>query len=103
MYAVITTGGKQHKVYEGDIITVEKIDGNKGDVIFFDKVLMVSKSGDLKVGEPFLEGAKVVGEIVEQYKGRKIHVFRMKRRKGYRKKTGHRQNMTRAKIREILS
>lgn len=101
MYAVIKTGGKQHRVSEGDVITVEKINGNKGDTILFDEVLMTAKDGEIKVGTPFLEGVKVVGEIIEQASGSKIVVFRMKRRKGFHKKTGHRQKLTRMNIKEI--
>jgi len=101
MYAVIKSGGKQHKVSEGDVVVVEKIIGSKGDTVLFDEVLMIAKDGKIKVGTPYLEGAKVVGEIVEQAKDRKITVFKMKRRKGFSKKTGHRQKLTRMKIREI--
>ena len=101
MYAVIKSGGKQHKVSEGDVVVVEKIIGSKGDTVLFDEVLMIAKDGKIKVGTPYLEGAKVVGEIVEQAKDHKITVFKMKRRKGFSKKTGHRQKLTRMKIREI--
>ncbi|MCX5853551.1 MAG: 50S ribosomal protein L21 [Deltaproteobacteria bacterium] len=101
MYAVIKTGGKQHKVSEGDVLSVEKINGNKGDTVSFDEVLMVAKDGKINVGTPYLDGVKVVGEIMEQTKDRKITVFKMKRRKGFHKKTGHRQKLTRMKIREI--
>ena len=101
MYAVIKTGGKQYRVSEGNILEIEKISGNQGDVVSFDDVLMVSKSGDIKVGTPVVEGAKVTGEIVTQTKGPKITVFKMKRRKGYRKKTGHRQQLTVLKIKGI--
>ena len=101
MYAVIKTGGKQHRVSEGDVIAVEKIGGEKGETLVFDQVLMVEKEGDVRVGRPIVEGAKVVGEILAQTKGPKITVFKMKKRKGYRKKTGHRQQLTSMKIREI--
>ena len=101
MYAVIKTGGKQHKVSEGDVLSIEKINGNKGDTVSFDEVLMVAKDGKINVGTPYLDGVKVVGEIMEQIKDRKITVFKMKRRKGFHKKTGHRQKLTRMKIREI--
>ncbi len=101
MYAVIKTGGKQHRVSEGDKIAVEKIDGGKGDIVFFDEVLMVSRGEDIKVGTPYLTGARVSGEIIEQIKANKINVFKMKRRKGFKKKTGHRQKLTRMKIKEI--
>jgi large subunit ribosomal protein L21 len=101
MYAVIKTGGKQHKVSEGDVLSVEKINGVKGDTVSFDEVLLVAKDGKINVGTPYLDGVKVVGEIMEQTKNRKITVFKMKRRKGFHKKTGHRQKLTRMKIREI--
>lgn len=101
MYAVIKTGGKQHKISEGDVLAIEKVAGIKGDIVHFNEVLMVAKDDDIKVGTPFVEGAKVIGEIVDQVKAPKIHVFKMKRRKGYHKKTGHRQPLTRMKIKEI--
>jgi large subunit ribosomal protein L21 len=101
MYAVIKTGGKQHRVSEGEVLAVEKIEGNKGDAVVFDQVLMVSREGIVHVGTPLLEGAKVTGEIVAQAKGPKLTVFKMKRRKGFRKKTGHRQLLTSMKIKEI--
>ncbi len=101
MYAVIKTGGKQYRVSEGELLKVEKIEGNKGDTVLFDNVLMVSRDGDIKVGTPVVEGAKVTGEIVTETKSPKITVFKMKRRKGYRRKTGHRQKLTVLKIKEI--
>lgn len=101
MYAVIKTGGKQHKVSQGDVISIEKIGGSKGETVVFDEVLMVSSGEDVKVGTPFLEGARVEGEIIDQMKADKINVFKMKRRKGFKKKTGHRQKLTRMKIKEI--
>ena len=101
MYAVIKTGAKQHKVSEGDILSVEKLDGAKGDEVVFSEVLMVSDDKEIKVGKPFVDGAKVVGEIVAQKKGPKITVYHMKRCKGFHKKTGHRQNLTSMKIKKI--
>ena len=101
MYAVIKTGGKQHRVSEGDVISIERIPGEKGDSVPFDQVLMVEKEGDVRIGRPIVEGAKVVGEILAQTQGDKITVFKTKKRKGYRKKTGHRQPLTSLKIREI--
>lgn len=101
MYAVIKTGGKQYRVSEGELLKVEKIEGNKGDAVLFDNVLMVSRDGDIKVGTPIVEGAKVTGEIITEVKSPKITVFKMKRRKGYRRKTGHRQKLTVLKIKEI--
>lgn len=101
MYAVIKTGGKQYRVSEGDLLKVEKISGEKGSQVSFNEVLMVSKDGHIQVGRPFVEGAVVLGEIVDDVKGPKITIFKMKRRKGFRKKTGHRQTLTSLKIKEI--
>ena len=101
MYAVIKTGGKQHKVSPGDIVSVEKIKGSKGETILFNEVLIVSGEGDTKIGTPFLKGAHVAGEIIDEVKAAKLNVFKMKRRKGFKKKTGHRQKLTKMKIKEI--
>jgi large subunit ribosomal protein L21 len=101
MYAVIKTGGKQHRVSEGQVVVVEKINGSKGDAVVFDQVLMVGKEGDFRIGRPIVEGAKVTGEILSQTKAAKLIVFKMKKRKGYHKKNGHRQQMTSMKIKEI--
>jgi len=101
MYAVIKTGGKQHKVSEGDVLAIEKVAGSAGDTVVFDDVLMVSKDSDVRIGTPVVAGAKVVAEIIAQAKAPKITVFKMKRRKGYHKKTGHRQPLTRMKVKEI--
>ena len=101
MYAVIKTGGKQQRVSEGDVINIEKIEGVKGDTVVFDQVLMVANDDDIRIGKPLVEGAKVTGEILSQTKGEKLVVFKMKRRKGYRRKTGHRQLLTSMKIKEI--
>ncbi|HRR41107.1 MAG TPA: 50S ribosomal protein L21 [Syntrophales bacterium] len=100
MYAVIETGGKQYRVSEGDLIEVEKIDGEKGVIVSFG-ALMVAEEGDIRIGRPIVEGAVVRGEIVDHPRGPKITVFKMKRRKGFRKKTGHRQNLTCLRIKEI--
>src|SRR3989339_2161766 len=101
MYAVIKTGGKQHKVSEGDVIAIEKIEGDKGDAIVFDQVLMVERDGDIRIGRPVVEGVKVTGEILAQNKGDKLIVFKMKKRKGFHKKNGHRQQLTSMRIKEI--
>ncbi len=101
MYAVIKTGGKQHKVSEGDVLAIEKVAGIAGDTVVFDDVLMVSKDTDVRIGTPVVPGAKVVAEIIAQAKAPKITVFKMKRRKGFHKKTGHRQPLTRMKVKEI--
>ena len=101
MYAVIRTGGKQHRVSEGDVIAIEKITGSRGDTVVFDQVLMLEKEGDIRIGRPVVEGAKVTGEILAQTKAAKLIVFKMKKRKGYHKKNGHRQQLTSMKIKEI--
>ncbi len=101
MYAVIKTGAKQHKVSEGEVLSVEKLAGNKGDEVVFNEVLMVSDDKEVKIGKPFVDGAKVVGQIITQKKGPKLIVYHMKRRKGFHKKTGHRQNLTSMKITKI--
>jgi large subunit ribosomal protein L21 len=101
MYAVIKTGGKQYKVAEGDFLRVEKIEGQAGAEVLFDEVLLVSTGDTTEVGKPFVKKAKVVGEIIAQTKGPKLTVFKMKKRKGFRKKRGHRQELTRVKIKEI--
>jgi len=101
MYAVIETGGKQYRVDPGKDVKVEKLQGEVGDAIIFDQVLMTSDGEDVKVGKPFLEDTKVTGRITLQGKNKKIVVFKYKRRKGYRKKMGHRQQFTQIKIEDI--
>src|SRR4030042_1514881 len=101
MYAVIKTGSKQHKVTEGEVLSVEKLDGEKGSEVVFNEVLMVSSDEGIKIGKPFIDGVKVFGEIIAQSKGPKIHVYKMKRRKGYKKKAEHRQKLTNMKITKI--
>lgn len=101
MYAVIQTGGKQYKVVPGDQIQVEKLSGQVGQEVFFDKVLLASNGEEIKVGKPYVEGTKVVGRIVRQGKTRKIIVFKYKRRKNYKRKKGHRQPISLVKIEKI--
>lgn len=97
MYAVIHTGGKQYKVAPGESLRIEKIEGDKGAKVSFDKVLLIG--GDaVKVGTPFVAGAKVNAEIVVQDRAKKIIVFKLRRRKNYRRKYGHRQPFTEIKI-----
>ena len=102
MYAVIATGGKQYKVFEGDTIRVEKIPGDLGAPVSLDRVLMLSDGDTVKVGQPTLPGVTVTGHIVEQDKAKKIIVFKFKKRKRYRRKRGHRQHYTALKIDSIL-
>lgn len=101
MYAVIETGGKQYRVQEGDVITIEKLDAEAGKKVEFDKVLVLSDDNGLKVGTPYLEGAKVVGKVVENGKGQKIVIFKYKNKKDYRKKQGHRQPYTMVEINDL--
>ncbi|MDH3973249.1 MAG: 50S ribosomal protein L21 [Deltaproteobacteria bacterium] len=101
MYAVIATGGKQYKVSEGDIVRVEKLAGEVGSKVEISDVLLVGEEGATKIGTPTVEKAKVSGEIVEQGKDKKILVFKKKRRKGYKKLQGHRQQYTALKIEKI--
>ena len=101
MYAVIKSGGKQHKVSEGEEILLEKISLDEGEVIEFSEVLAVNKDGNLNVGKPLLEGAVVKAKVINHLKTKKITVIKMKRRKDYRKKQGHRQNLTKVKIESI--
>lgn len=101
MYAVISSGGKQHRVSEGDTIRIEKLPGDVGTSVSFDEVLMVSENDNVLVGRPTLSNVTVSGHIVEQGRGKKIIVFKYKRREGYRKKQGHRQDYTALKIDSI--
>ena len=100
MYAVIQTGGKQYRVAEGDTIRVEKLDGEVGSKIEFTDVLMVGGE-EVAVGKPHVGGAKVTAEIIGQDLAKKIIVFKMKRRKGYRNRRGHRQPYTELRIESV--
>ena len=101
MYAIVSSGGKQYKVQKGEILRVEKIPGDIGASVAFDKVLMFSNGENVNIGQPVLENVAVNGHIVEQGKVKKIIVFKYKRRKGYRRKQGHRQQYTAVKIDNI--
>lgn len=101
MYAVIVTGGKQYRVSVGDEIFVEKLEGEAGEAVKFDKVLAFSDEVGMKTGSPFLIEANVDGEIVKQGKQKKIIVFKYNAKKGYRNKNGHRQPYTRVRITKI--
>ncbi|GAB4253950.1 MULTISPECIES: bL21 family ribosomal protein [Deferrisoma] len=101
MYAVIRTGGKQYLVGQGDFLKVEKLPGDVGEQVVFEDVLLVNDGSELKIGKPVVEGARVRGTIVEQGRDKKIIVFKMKRRKGYRRKQGHRQYYTGVKVEAI--
>lgn len=97
MYAVIETGGKQYRVKEGDVITVEKLEVEAGEKVVFDKVLMAGDGADLQIGKPYVD-TKVFGQVVENGKGQKVIIFKYKAKKDYRKKQGHRQPYTMIEI-----
>jgi large subunit ribosomal protein L21 len=105
MFAVIKTGGKQYKVKKGDEIKIEKIKGEKGDKVEFDKVLLLAdeKAKDFSIGQPYLEGVKVEGKILEQGRAKKVMIVKYKPKSRYRRKVGHRQPYTKVKINEILT
>jgi large subunit ribosomal protein L21 len=101
MYAVIETGGKQYRVSPGEVVKTEKLSGNIGDPVSFDKVLLASDGENVRLGNPYLEDGVVTGRIARHGKDRKIIVFKYKKRKNYRKKQGHRQYFTLIKVEEI--
>ncbi len=103
MYAIIKTGGKQYRVSEGDEIYIEKLAGEVSDKIEFNEVLAVSDEGNFKVGQPYLESAKVEAEILAHGKQKKIYVMKYKPKKGYRRRNGHRQPYTKVKINKITA
>ena len=98
MYAVIQSGGKQHRVEEGEQIKLEKIEAATGDTVEFDQVLMVGAGSDVKIGAPLVAGGKVTAEVVSHGRHDKIRIVKFNRRKHYRKETGHRQWYTEVKI-----
>lgn len=101
MYAIIETGGKQYKVAEGDIIAVEKLGVEAGQDFTFDKVLVLAKDGDVKVGAPYVEGAAVTASVLGDGKAKKVIVYKYKPKKGFHKKRGHRQPFTKLQIKSI--
>ena len=102
MYAIIQTGSKQYKVAVGDIVEVEKLGLEAGADVTVDQVLAVAgEDGKLNIGTPMVEGAKVSAKVLDNFRAKKIVVFKMKRRKGYRRTQGHRQNLTRVEITAI--
>lgn len=98
MYAVIISGGKQHRVQEGEVLRLELLEGATGTTIEFDQVLMVAKDGDLKIGQPLVAGAKVTAEIVDHGRHDKVRILKFRRRKHHMKRQGHRQWFTEVKI-----
>jgi len=103
MYAVIRTGGKQYKVAPQDVLQIEKIEGAAGDAVQFPDVLMVGGEGEPSFGSPLVAGAVVSAEVVEQGRGPKIIIFKKRRRQNYRRKTGHRQELTTVRILDIVA
>ena len=101
MYAIIESCGKQYKVAEGDVVFFEKLDAEEGKKVTFDNVILVSDEGKVQVGNPYVKGVKVEGKVVSHGKGKKIIVFKMKPKKNYRRKQGHRQPYTKVEITSI--
>lgn len=101
MYAVVESGGKQLHVKPGEQIRVEKLDAEVGSTVEFDKVLLLNRDGNVEVGSPYVDGARVTGTVLEQGRGSKVLVFKKKRRKGYRRTQGHRQPFTAIRIEKI--
>lgn len=101
MYAVITSGGKQYRVMEGQTLKLEKLPAEVGSTIDFKEVLMVANGDDIKLGKPFIDGSKVTASVVSHGRGKKIHIIKFKRRKHHMKRMGHRQDYTEVKIEKI--
>jgi large subunit ribosomal protein L21 len=101
MYAVLETGSKQYRVTAGDTVEIERLSTEAGKSVTFDRVLLVNKDGKVTVGSPTVSGASVVADVVEHKRGEKKLTFKMKRRKGYHKSIGHRQELTVVKVKEI--
>ena len=102
MYAVIKTGGKQYRVAKDDVLVIEKIEGEAGSEVEFTEVLMIGGNGAPKIGTPTVAGAKVTAELVEQTRGPKLIAFKKRRRKNSRRKRGHRQDLTKVRITNII-
>jgi large subunit ribosomal protein L21 len=102
MYAVIETGGKQYRVQPGETVVVETLPGETGETVEFSRVLLISDDESVAVGRPIIEGARVTGQILEHGRGEKLTVFKFKRRKNYRVRTGHRQQYTAVKIDQVV-
>ena len=101
MYAVIESGGKQHRVEEGEVLKLEKLEAATGEKINFDKVLMVGEGESVKIGTPYVKGSKVTAEVLTQGRAKKINIIKFNRRKHFRKQQGHRQWFTEVKITDI--
>lgn len=103
MYAVLESGGKQYRVAAGTKLAVERLDVAAGQSVTLDRILLVCADGKVTVGTPHVAGAKVVADVVEHHRGPKVVAFKMKRRKGYHRKVGHRQNLTVLQVKEIAA
>lgn len=103
MYAVVQTGGKQYRVAVGDRIDVERLDAEPGTEVTLDRVLMVEQDGDVKIGTPVVDGARVMANVDAQKRGKKLIVFKMRPKKRYRRKAGHRQSLTQLTITNIVA
>ncbi len=103
MFAVIRTGGKQYRVQKGDILKVERLSKKQGKTVVFDEVLLIQDGKKTLIGTPLVDKAQVKAEVIENFKDDKVIIFKKKRRKQYQKKAGHRQELTRIKIEEIVS
>ena len=101
MYAVVQTGGKQYRISEGDVICVEKLNAEAGSEVSLDEVLVIGSEEGLKIGKPFVEGACIKAEVVENGKGKKVVIYKYKAKKDSHKKQGHRQPYTKLQIKEI--
>ena len=101
MYAVIKSGGKQHRVEPGEVLDLEKLEAETGETISFDEVMMIGDGEDIKIGAPYVEGGKVTAEVVKHGRGDKVMIIKFHRRKHYRRQAGHRQWFTKVKITDI--
>jgi len=101
MYAVIESGGKQHRVEPGEVLKLEKLAAEAGSTVNFDKVMLIGKDEDITIGTPYVKGGKVTAEVLAHGRHDKIQVIKMKRRKNYRRQNGHRQWFTQVKIKDI--
>jgi large subunit ribosomal protein L21 len=102
VYAIIKTGGKQYRISPGDVLRVERLPGERGDEVILDQVLLVTDGDAVQIGQPLVPNATVRTEILRQGKGKKVLIFKKKRRKNYRRKQGHRQLFTALQINEIV-
>ncbi len=103
MFAVFLSGGKQHRVNEGDVLKLERLDAKPGEQVTFDKVLLIAQGNEVSVGQPYVAGGKVTAEVLTHDRGSKIRVIKFKRRKNYLRRQGHRQWYTEVKITGILA